>query len=372
MARRRVAIDRQYGGTLFVTELVHILGLVAVAGTPVGVASVLAYALNRGETVSASFLALLAAGLIGGWSLAGILMGISALLRYHHAAVRSQQHASPIWGGSGVSGEPVSGGPGGSGRSMDDAASIAHPQEVVSREVIAMLREMRDLNVLPEAERAVVAERLRANQKRRAAEAVVSAINLRQISRARELLHDAEVVYGSTPTFDKLQDKIAEADARNEPLDYQRARRLVEESIGEGSWSRAEQYAHAAYSEHPESTRCRKLWEETRRARLHTHVQDRAAASNWQEALAAAEEFIERFPDSNEADALRAQLPTLRANVEISTRKHYENRFKELVSGRQYPEALRIARHVIEHFPGSPQAAALQQQIPALERRVTG
>jgi hypothetical protein len=366
-----MAIDRQYSGPLFVTELVHILGLVAVAGTPVGVASVLAYAMNRGETVSATFLALLAAGLIAGWALAGVLLGMSALLRYHHVAARAQQHASPIWGGSGVAGEPVSGGAAG-GRSMDDAASLAHPQEVMSREVIALLREMRDLNVLPEGEKAVVADRLRANQKRRAAEAVVSAINLRQISRARELLHEAEVVYGATPTFEKLQDKIAEADARNEPLDYQRARRLVEESIADGSWPRAEQYAHAAFSEHPESSRCRKLWEETRRARLHTHVQERAGAANWQEALAAAEEFIERFPDSTEADALRAQLSTLRANVEISTRKHYENRFKELVSGRQYPEALRIARHVIEHFPGSPQAAALQQQVPALERRVTG
>ncbi len=73
-----------------------------------------------------------------------------------------------------------------------------------------------------------------------------------------------------------------------------------------------------------------------------------------------------------EAEALRSQKATLASNAEIVQRKHYEERFKEFLGAQNFGEALRIARHVIEHFPKSPQAAALRDQIPALEQRAAG
>ena len=61
-----------------------------------------------------------------------------------------------------------------------------------------------------------------------------------------------------------------------------------------------------------------------------------------------------------------------RTNAEIVQRKHFEKRFKEFISGEHYADALRIARHVVEQFPQSPQARALRDQIPVLEKRVLG
>ena len=124
--------------------------------------------------------------------------------------------------------------------------------------------------------------------------------------------------------------------------------------------------------DHPESTRCRQLWDDTRRAHLYAHIQKCAEQHHWTEALAAAEEFLGRFPESREAQALRRQMDTLRTNAEILQRRQYEKRFKDFIGAEHYAEALQIARHVVEQFPNSPQAQALRDQIPLLERRVAG
>jgi hypothetical protein len=100
-------------------------------------------------------------------------------------------------------------------------------------------------------------------------------------------------------------------------------------------------------------------------------VQSCVTGHHWDEALAGAREFLERFPSSVEAEALRAQIDTLKTNAEIQQRKQYETRFKELVHTHRYTEALRLARHVVGQFPDSPQAGALRAQIPALEKRVS-
>ena len=238
------------------------------------------------------------------------------------------------------------------------------------KSMLALLREIRDLTVLSPSEREETGRRIAATQQRFAAETIIDAINLRQIARAKSLLAEASAAYGSTATFDKLADKIDQAAMRNEPLDYTRTRRLVEEAIAEGDFSLAEQYAHAAHRDHGDSQRCRTLWDSARRARLHAHVQESADHHHWSEAVAAAEEFLERFPDGPEAEGLRGQIETLRRNAEIAERKRYENRFKELISLRNYGEALRIARLVVERFPGSPQALALRDQVPVLEQKM--
>ena len=126
----------------------------------------------------------------------------------------------------------------------------------------------------------------------------------------------------------------------------------------------------ALFFDHPNSARCRRLWDDTRRARLHAHIQARVLDRHWAEALAATEEFLERFSGSLEADALKEQVETLRTNAEIMRRKQYEAKFKELITTHNYREALRIAKHVVDQYPESPQASALRDQIPLLEIRV--
>jgi hypothetical protein len=362
----------RYGGSLFVAEFIHALGIVDLLATPIGVITMLAFRVAEGKPQNAGFTALLIVAFIAGITLGGLLLGMSALLRYVHTLARERERAPQA---RAEVDKPVTytapAAESGAGKIANDQARAPALKEGESdAQTLSLLREIRDLTLLPPEERRPVADRVRTYRERQAAESVIDAINFRQIAKARLLLNQSVAAYGANPTFERLVEKIQEADVRNEPLDYERTKRLVEEAIGEGNWALAEQYAHAAFNDHPDSARCRKLWDNARRARLHAHVQESANHHHWNEALAAAEEFLGRFPDSVEAEALRDQLETLRANAEIQQRKQYENRIKELIGGKQYEEALRIARHVIEHFPGSPQAEALREKVPVLEKYI--
>ena len=373
MARRRNAFDRQHGGSVLLTELIHVFGVIDLVLTPVGVLLLLAVRVSGSDPVDAPFVALLAALFLAGLTFGGLLMGMAALIRFAYVLAKSEQRTAraevdqPVTftAPTAEGGMPAARSP-----ADHDPSRGAQPDGAHDKSMLALLREIRDLTMLSPGEREEVGTRIAATQQRFAAEAIIDAINLRQIARAKNLLAEARAAYGSTTTFDKLADKIDQAAMRNEPLDYTRTRRLVEEAIAEGDFSLAEQYAHAAHRDHGDSQRCRTLWDSARRARLHAHVQESADHHHWSEAVAAAEEFLERFPDGPEAEGLRGQIETLRRNAEIAERKRYENRFKELISLRNYGEALRIARLVVERFPGSPQALALRDQVPVLEQKM--
>jgi len=374
MRGKRSAFDRLYGGSLFMAELVHTLGIVDLVATPVGIVVLLTFRVAEAEPLSGAFMASLIVLFISGVTLGGLLLGVGALMCYGHALVRQ---GGRIGRTRAEVDQPVTYTTRAcalaSGKLPDqEGVGPLRPDDEGNARVLSLLSEIRDLTLVSPEERQPVSERIRAHRERQAAEMIVDAINVRQLGRARLLLSEASAAYGSSPTLERLAEKIQEADVRNESLDYARTRRLVEEAIGEGNWALAEEYAHVAYRDHSDSARCRKLWDDARRARLHAHVQESANHHHWNEARAAAEEFLERFPESVEAEALSEQIATLRANAEIQQRKHYEDRFKELIGGKQYEEALRIAHHVIEHFPGSPQAAALRAQVPVLQKRLAG
>jgi hypothetical protein len=105
------------------------------------------------------------------------------------------------------------------------------------------------------------------------------------------------------------------------------------------------------------------------RAKLMARAQEATNRRDWTIALQNVEEVLARFPNSPEAEELRQQLPTLRANVEIQTRQRMEAQIRELIKDHRYREALRIARIVIDQYPDSPQAAVLREQLPRIEQR---
>lgn len=373
MARRRNAFDRRHGASALLTELIHVLGITNLVLTPVGVLVLLAVRVSGTQPLDTSFVVMLAGLFFAGMTMGGLLLGIASLVRFAYVIAKAGERSARAEVDQPVTFRaPTADGelPAARARGDRDPERAARLESGHEKSMLALLREIRDLTVLSPSEREEVGRRITATQQRFSAEAIVEAINLRQIARARNLLAEARAAYGPTATFDKLAEKIEAAALRNEPLDYTRTRRLVEEAIAEGDFSLAEQYAHAAHRDHPDSQRCRTLWDSARRARLHAHVQESADHHHWSEAVAAAEEFLDRFPDSGEAEGLRGQLPTLRQNAEIAERKRYEGRFKELIGLRNYAEALRVAKHVIERFPGSPQATALRDQMPALERKM--
>ncbi len=370
-SRRRNKFDRRHSGPLFITALLASLGVIDLIATPVGVLIVLGLRVNYEEPVDVTFVALLAGAFVAGVALGGLLLGLAALLRYGHALARARdpdfadRHDTDLAEGYHAQ-------EGTAAHRLFEADPSAHPHGDAAARASWHLADAPDLAVLDPEEREPARERILANLQRRAAEQVIDAINARMLGRARLLLRDAEAYFPAAPTLEKLKERVEQAATRNEALDYARTKRLVAEAVSDGQWGLAERHAHALTFDHPDSSRCRQLWDNTRRARLRSHIQRCAELHHWAEALAASEEFLERFPEGAEAEALREQVDTLRANVEIQQRKQYESRFKELLQTHQYVDALRIAKRVVDRFPESPQAHALRDQIPLLEKRAAG
>jgi hypothetical protein len=63
-------------------------------------------------------------------------------------------------------------------------------------------------------------------------------------------------------------------------------------------------------------------------------------------------------------------METLTKNAEIEHRRELETKYKGLIEERKFAEALALAREVITTYPDSPQARAMKEQIPHLERHV--
>ncbi|MFH1746047.1 MAG: hypothetical protein ABIG44_03270 [Planctomycetota bacterium] len=105
------------------------------------------------------------------------------------------------------------------------------------------------------------------------------------------------------------------------------------------------------------------------RARLMAQAQEAVNTKDYNRALGLANTLIRQYSGSSEAEALRQQMPTLTENAQIQARQQMETEYRELTKSHQYNEALILAREMIERYPNSPQAEALRAQLPRLEAR---
>ena len=111
----------------------------------------------------------------------------------------------------------------------------------------------------------------------------------------------------------------------------------------------------------------RETFRNTQLKRLADEIQKSVARKRWNDALHAARQLIEKYPDSPDAATIEEQLVTLPQNAEIEKRQQLEDRIRDLVQQHNFVQAEELARHVIATYPDSPQAQALAQQLPRLQ-----
>ncbi|TWT44286.1 hypothetical protein RAS1_06960 [Phycisphaerae bacterium RAS1] len=244
------------------------------------------------------------------------------------------------------------------------------------REVVALLREVRDISLLTERQRGSRAEALTRETLRRLHEDVPALLREHRWEDARQRVRSARMRFPGVPDWDELESQIESARSQVEARDLELATRDVENLLAIGAAERARDVVRDLLNRHPMSpaladlARRVQLSEDSRgAARLMAEAQLAADRRDWVEALSLANALIRRYPQAPEADALRDQLATLRDNAEIQTRKRMETDIRELTRAQRFGEALHLARGLIERYPNSPQAAALRQQLPRLEQR---
>lgn len=309
--------------------------------------------------------------LLAAWGLAALLWGVALSLRRLENALESV--ASRAAAAAPAAADGVL-------RAAPREAGGGEAQARLLEELVQLTREVRDIELLSEAERAMRLQAEGAELARRLEREVPALLREHDWLEARRRVQQARLRFPALPNWDALEQQVEAARTAVEAQDVEQVTREVNDLIALGAWDRALQAVRDAIQRHPLNARLaelarrvatgreRALAEE--RARLMAQAQEATSRREWGEALRRAELLLAKYPDSPEAEGLRAQLPTLRANAEIQVRQRLEQEYLEHVREHRYAEALRVARTVVEQYPGSPQAAALRDQLPRLEQKV--
>jgi hypothetical protein len=113
-------------------------------------------------------------------------------------------------------------------------------------------------------------------------------------------------------------------------------------------------------------TRERDLFRESTVHRLYEEIKENTAHRSWRKALACAQRLLERFPDHPRAEKIRSQVETIQANAEIEERQESEAKIQELVRAKRFAEAIELAEDLLDRFPLSPQAESLEEMLPKM------
>jgi hypothetical protein len=92
----------------------------------------------------------------------------------------------------------------------------------------------------------------------------------------------------------------------------------------------------------------------------------------YRRAMANAVKLLECAPGHRKSVAIRSQIKTIRENAEIEERQEQEKRIQELLRNKQFFEAIDLAEDLLQRFPNSPQAETLQTLLPKMRELAIG
>jgi len=246
-------------------------------------------------------------------------------------------------------------------------------------ELLSLTRELRDVVLLSEPERAARVKVQGAALARQLEAEIPALLQEHKWVEARQRVQQARERFPAFPDWDRLAQQIESLRAGVEARDVENIARQVNDLAALGAWDRAMGVVAELLQRHPNSAAAQDLARRVslqrdkadaeQRARLMAQAQEAVTQREWNRALSLANDVIRRFSQSAEAEALRQQLPVLIENAEIQTRHQMEAEYRELVKQHRYADALRLAREVITRYPNSPQATVMRDQLPRLEAR---
>ncbi len=363
----------------------------------------LAWALRSPEEANVAAFGLFGVYVALGLALAGLLFGLAAMIRYldslQSALIRVEKFQYEI----GVAGQTRTAGPT-EDPSLGDATLPLFEQPAISetphgaavslstiepatgastqmQELVQLLKDIRDNSLLSEDERRE--KRLRAEEIEFAQtrETALALSSQGDFPRARQIVENLKLRYPDSQQIGFLIEQLESDRERYESDDILRSTKQVEDLISISAWPRARQVVQQLQVRHPDSAEARqlllrlerehRLFQDEQRRRMHAEVQRFVSRKRWEEALAAARTFVERFPGSPEAEAFLMQIPMLEANAQVEHRQQMEAQIMDYAKHGRYIEAVGLARQLIQRYPDSPQADALRAQLSRLEELAT-
>ncbi len=178
-----------------------------------------------------------------------------------------------------------------------------------------------------------------------------------------------ETLIRKYPERQDLQNKLSLLENRRKEAFHQelaKTRKLITDFMAISAWDKAVKQAESLLEKHPDSEEAKELVAQVSQERqkfrteqikrMEADIQRSITRKRWNDALAIAQQLIDKYPDSPEAELLMAKMDTLRANAEIEKRQQLEEQIKDLIKRENFIQALELVRYVIKEYPGSPQA----------------
>jgi hypothetical protein len=238
------------------------------------------------------------------------------------------------------------------------------------------MEELRELMMMTQEQRQQRGERTRHQGKMDRVKEVFAMVAAREWAQAEKQLSlleiefpgDAEVVRGRT--------YLDHSRRLFEDETVVRASREVEDLVNRGKWEEARYKSDELIQGFPMNGDAQLLkqrverefqsYRETTVRNMIDHIRAAVQRRTWHEALEQAEQLVALFPEHPLSDQVRAQIPTLLANIEIDERQAIEVRIQELIRDGRIEQAIELAEDTIRRYPNSPQAESLEKLLPRL------
>lgn len=336
-----------------------------------------------------------------GWCMAGVLCALAWLCRSQHrrgllagriAAALERLGEAPVQrsrgriaGGQAEALRRLGAGDAGlasaeAGKPAPAGAGVELAEASRTPEEDPLLEEIRELNVnvlLSDSQRQMKRRYLTERRTRQLIEEIERGIASGDLGQADESLDRLLRLAPDCPGVEQLCERLEQARAEAEGRDVAEARSRVEELMSVNGFATAEAVVNGLLAKHPSCPEAIALLERVRHEReafvneqrmsMYQKVEKHASSRHWRDALSAAEELLSAYPNSPEADAVRVQAETLRENARIEEVRRLRDRVSDLISRRQFAQAIEVARDVIGRFPGTAAAHDLREQMARLE-----
>ncbi len=367
--------------------LVVSLWALAAVSVVLGVAAAVSAALET-ETADGAASAILrvAVRVVAGGCVAGFLWALGWLCRMRVEQVElTRRIASALedLAGAGVLGAAGAGAPGlviegaeeepGRAAGEDEGATASAGGE-------ALLRQLRELNVnvlLSESQREMKRRYFTEREGKRLSREIERLADAGDLARAEAALERLVRLAPDYPALEDLRVRLDRARVQLEAREIAQAGKRVEDLMSLSDFDAADSLLRPLLSKYPSSVevsalaervaREREAFVKEQRLRLFQRVEKEAAARHWRSALAAAEELLEAYPGTAEADGLQAQLETIRENARIEEVREMRDRISDMIGRRRFDEALKLAREVILKYPDTAAADQLRGQLARLK-----
>jgi outer membrane protein assembly factor BamD (BamD/ComL family) len=204
------------------------------------------------------------------------------------------------------------------------------------------------------------------------------AMNKQDFAEAQHILDEFAQTDIAGEEVGEIQQELEAARSEAEGEQFSKAVARVEDLMAVSRFEEALESARALRNAHPDARGAEALvqrvqrehdaYRKERRARLYGRVEKMVTARKWRKAVEAAEEFLDAYPDTAEAELVGVQMDTLRDNARIEEVRGYRDRIRDLIERRRFAEAIELAQDVIRDYPDTAAAQELRQQLPRLEQ----